>query len=231
MSPIMEIARRKNLKVVEDACQAILAKIDGKTAGTFGDAAGYSLHPLKNLNVWGDAGIVVTNSEEINHRLRLLRNHGLINRDEVEILGHNSRLDSIQAVVGNWVIRQVDEITNRRIANAALYDQGFAELAGHITIPPRRPNVRRVFHLYIVEARRRDDLYAYLQEEGVESKIHYPIPLYLQKGLAHLGYRKGDFPEADRQAKCIITFPDDQHLTADQVMYAIDRVREFYKRG
>lgn len=229
MGAILEIAERRGLAVVEDACQAILAEIDGQTVGTFGAAAGYSLHPLKNLNVWGDGGVVVTNSPEIDARLRLLRNHGLKSRDEVEFLGYNSRLDSVQAIVGNWLIGQVHDITARRIANAALYDGGFADLEGDVAIPPRRPNVRRVFHLYIIEARRRDELYRYLHERGVEAKIHYPIPLHLQKGLAPLGYKEGDFPEAERQARSILTLPADQHLSSDQIGYAIDTVRAFYR--
>ena len=231
MPAIMKIAGRRNLVVIEDACQAILASIDGKTAGTFGAATGYSLHPLKNLNVWGDAGIVVTNSGGIAARLRLLRNHGLANRDEVEIFGHNSRLDSIQAIVGNWLIKQVHMITQKRIDHAAMYDEAFSKMSSDIRLPPRRPNVRRVYHLYMIEARKRDALYEFLLKNGVEAKIHYPIPLYLQKGLAPLGYKMGDFPETDRQAKCILTLPADQHLTAKQVRYAIDVVREFYKRN
>lgn len=229
MGPIMEIARRRNLAVVEDACQAILAKVDGKTAGTFGLAAGYSLHPLKNLNVWGDAGIIVTSSDEAAARLRLLRNHGLSSRDEVEILGHNSRLDSIQAIVGNWLIKQVHSITRKRIGHAAMYDKAFAGMSDHIRIPPRRPNVRRVYHLYIIEVRKRDELYAYLLKRGVEAKIHYPIPLHLQKGLSPFGYKAGDFPETERQAKCILTLPADQHLSDRQVHYTIGVIREFYK--
>lgn len=229
MGAILGIAERRGLAVVEDACQAILAEIDGRTVGTFGAAAGYSLHPLKNLNVWGDGGIVVTDSPEIDARLRLLRNHGLRSRDEVEVLGYNSRLDSVQAIVGNWLIGQVHDITAKRIAHAARYDEAFAELEGDVTIPPRRPGVRRVFHLYIIEARRRDELYRYLHGRGVEAKIHYPIPLHLQKGLAHLGYKEGDFPEAERQARSILTLPADQHLAPDQIEYAIEAVRTFYR--
>ncbi|MFQ5912854.1 MAG: DegT/DnrJ/EryC1/StrS family aminotransferase [Nitrospinota bacterium] len=229
MKPIMEIASRRGLAVVEDACQAILAKVDGRTAGTFGAAAGYSLHPLKNLNVWGDGGIVVTDSRDLDGRLRLLRNHGLRSRDEVETLGYNSRLDSIQAIVGNWLIKQVEDITAKRIANAAKYDEAFAELEGDVAIPPRRPNVRRVFHLYMIEARRRDDLYRYLREQGVEAKIHYPIPLHLQTGLAPLGYKEGNFPEAERQARSILTLPADQHLASEQIEFAIEAVHSFYR--
>lgn len=227
MEPILALARRRRLQVVEDACQAITASSRGRRAGAMGVLGAFSLHPLKNLNVWGDAGVIVTNDPALNERLRLLRNHGLKNRDEVEILGYNSRLDSIQAIVGNWLIRQVDDITNRRIANAAAYDAAFGDLDGEITVPPRRPDVRRVFHLYQLYARRRDALYRYLHANGIEAKIHYPIPLPLQPGLAHLGYRPGDFPETERQAASLITLPVDQHLSEEQIRYVIEVVREF----
>ncbi len=228
MDPILEIASRRKLFVVEDACQAIGAADRERTAGTMGLMGAFSLHPLKNLNVWGDAGMIVTNDPKLNERLRLLRNHGLKDRDEVEILGVNSRLDSIQAIVGNWLIPQVPEITNKRIANSAVYDVAFSKMPGDIALPPRRPEVRRVFHLYQVYARERDQLYQYLLEKGIEAKIHYPIPLPLQRGLAHLGYRPGDFPETERQAASLITFPVDQHLTLEEIHTVISTVREFY---
>jgi dTDP-4-amino-4,6-dideoxygalactose transaminase len=227
MRKLSPIADKRGLPVVEDACQAILADIAGKRAGTWGKAGGFSLHPLKNLNVWADGGVIVTDDDAFADRLRLLRNHGLRNRDEIDVLGYNSRLDSVQAIVGNWLIKDVHDITARRIASAARYDAGFAEIAG-IRIPPRPPDCRRVFHLYIVFARDRDRLLARCLEKGIEAKVHYPIPLYQQKGLAHFGYKAGDFPVTDRHAREIISFPCDQHLADDQIDYVIEVVREFY---
>jgi dTDP-4-amino-4,6-dideoxygalactose transaminase len=227
MGAILEIAKRRELPVIEDACQAISSSWDGKTTGTMGIAAGFSVHPLKNLNVWGDGGLVVTNSDEVDRQVRMLRNHGMKNRDEIEILGYNSRLDSIQAIVGNWLVKQVPEITEKRIANAKRYDEAFRDVPG-ITVPPRRKNVRCVFHLYMLRVARRDELYAFLHENGVDAKVHYPIPLPLQRGLAHLGYKPGDFPETERQAKDVLSLPADQHLTREQVDYAIATVRKFY---
>lgn len=227
MEKITAIAEKRGLAVVEDACQGILAAFDGKRAGTWGRAAGFSLHPLKNLNVWGDAGIIVTDEDGIAERLRLLRNHGMRNRDEIALLGHNSRLDSVQAVVGNWLIGRTADITESRIANAAHYDRCLADVSG-IRLPPRNPRVRRVFHLYMVFAEDRDALLAHCLKNGVEAKVHYPIPLYRQEGLRHLGYRPGAFPVADRHAAEIITFPVDQHLTRDQLDYVVQTVRDFY---
>ncbi len=227
MVRLLEIAERHGLPVVEDACQSILGEFDGRRAGTWGVGGAFSLHPLKNLNVWGDGGIIVTNDDEVAGRLRLLRNHGLRNRDEVEILGHNSRLDSLQAVVGNWLIGQTHDITDKRIANAAHYDAQLADIP-QIRIPPRDLRVKHVYHLYMVFAEARDSLYDYCLEHGIEAKIHYPIPLYQQRGLAHLGYRPGDFPVTDRHAKEIITFPADQHLSREELDAVIETVRAFY---
>jgi aminotransferase EvaB len=228
MPRLMAIAARRGLPVVEDACQAILASIGDRTAGTWGVAGAFSLHPLKNLNVWGDGGVIVTSDEALAERLRLLRNHGMRNRDEIALMGYNSRLDTLQAVVGNWLIGSTEEITARRIDNALYYDRRLAELP-QITVPPRPPGMRRVFHLYMVLAQRRDALLAHCQERGIECKVHYPIPLYLQEGLAHLGHRRGDFPEADRQAASSISFPCDQHLSRAEQDHVVATVAAFYR--
>jgi aminotransferase EvaB len=230
MTKLVPLARKHGIPLIEDACQGILANIDGRNAGSWGEAGAFSLHPLKNLNVWSDGGVIVTNDNEIDRKLRLLRNHGMKNRDEIELLGYNSRLDTIQAVVGNWLIGQTEEITRRRIANAAHYDQCLGKIP-QIRIPPRIPNWQLVYHLYIVFAEDRDGLYAYCQDKGIECKVHYPIPLYLQEGLAHLGYRAGDFPVTDRHTKDIITFPTDQHLSREEQDYVIRTVQDYYARN
>jgi len=228
MVALMEIADRHKLPVVEDACQGILAEYEGRRAGTWGITGAFSLHPLKNLNVWGDAGIIVTDDDVVAHRLRLLRNHGMRNRDEIEILGCNSRLDTLQAVVGNWLIGDTEMITDRRIANAGFYDEAFRKIP-QIRLPPRQPNMKQVYHLYIVFAENRDALLEHCLKAGIEAKVHYPIPLYLQDGLAGLGYKPGDFPVTDRHTGEIITFPVDQHLSRDEQTYVIDTVSAFYR--
>jgi dTDP-4-amino-4,6-dideoxygalactose transaminase len=229
MPRLMEIANRRGLPVVEDACQGILAATEGRCAGSWGNAGAFSLHPLKNLNVWADGGVIVTNDDAMADKLRLLRNHGLRNRDEVEILGYNSRLDSVQAIVGKWLIKDVHAITAKRIANAERYDAAFSRIPG-LRIPPRPAGNRRVYHLYIVFSDNRDALMRHCLEAGVEVKVHYPIPLYQQRGLQQFGYRAGDFPVTDRHAREIITFPADQHLTDDQIDYVIDVVESFHVR-
>jgi dTDP-4-amino-4,6-dideoxygalactose transaminase len=227
MPRLMAIAQRYGLHVVEDACQSILGESAGRRAGTYGAAGSFSLHPLKNLNVWGDAGIIVTDDDTLNAKLRLLRNHGLSNRDEVDVLGYNSRLDSVQAVVGSWLIDQTHAITDARIANGAYYDAGFAAIGG-VRVPRRRADAKRVFHLYMIFAEQRDELYRFVRSRGITAKIHYPVPIYRQAGLAHLGHRTGDFPVTDRHAQSVISFPVDQHMVREQQDLVIATVREFY---
>lgn len=231
MPAIMEIVRKHNLFVVEDACQAIGASLDGQSVGSWGETACFSLHPLKNLNVWGDGGVIVTHSAELAEKLRLYRNHGLINRDEAVMFGCNSRLDTLQAVIGNRLIGEVEWITNRRIAIAKRYYEAFAGLGEFIRIPKRRLGVKHVFHLYMVRVKRRDELLAYLHRNGVEAKIHYPIPVHLQKAAQHLGYKEGDFPVCEEDSRTIITLPAHQHLTDDEIDYTIEQIRLFYLKG
>ena len=227
MARVMAIAGKHALAVVEDACQGILAEWDGRRAGTWGVAGGFSLHPLKNLNVWGDGGVIVSDDDAFAAKLRLLRNHGLVNRDEIAILGCNSRLDSIQAVVGNWLIGQTHAITEARIANGAFYDATLGAIPG-IRVPPRLAGVKRVFHLYMVFAEDRDRLLEHCLANGVRAKVHYPIPLYRQEGLRHLGYAPGTFPVADRHAASVVSFPVDQHVSPEQRAYVVETVRSFY---
>ena len=229
MPRILEIAKKYNLDVIEDACQGISSAIDGRVAGSFGAAAGFSLHPLKNINVWSDAGVVTTNSEAVFRKLLLLRNHGMKNRDEYEAFGYNSRLDTVQAAVGLHIIRQLDRITSKKIEHAGLFDKALKTVP-QVTVPPRRSGVKYVFHLYIIQAERRDELLAHLNRHGIEAKVHYPIPLHLQNCCRHLGYPAGSFPVAEAQAKKIITLPAHQHLSRKQIEFTVDKIKEFYKK-
>ncbi|MEW6386725.1 MAG: DegT/DnrJ/EryC1/StrS family aminotransferase [Thermodesulfobacteriota bacterium] len=226
---ILALAQSRGLPVVEDACQAIGAAFHGRCAGTFGITGAFSLHPLKNLNVWGDAGIIVTDDRDLRDRLALLRNHGLRNRDEVDLFGYNSRLDTVQAVVGLHLLQDFDRITATRIKWANRLDEALSRLSPRVTVPARRPHKRYVHHLYMVQAQDRDQLLTFLQARGIEAKVHYPIPLHLQRASAHLGYQAGDFPVAETQARSIITLPVHQHLSEEQVDYMIEMIREFYR--
>jgi aminotransferase EvaB len=226
MRRIGAIAESQGLSVVEDACQAAGAEIDGMRAGSIGVAAGFSLHPLKNLNVWGDGGVITTQSEDLDKKLRLLRNHGLKNRDEIETFGYNSRLDTLQAVVGTWLLPNLDRINEARIRVAARYDSGLQHV---VKVPPRSKNIKSVFHLYFLIVTKRDELLAYLQSNGIEAKVHYPIPLHLQKASRALGYQRGDFPVCERQCRDAISLPMHQHLSDEQIDYVVHKIQEFYQ--
>ena len=226
MDKVIDLAKKHGLFVVEDACQSILAEWKGKKAGTWGDAAAFSLHPLKNLNVWSDGGVIVTNNPELDKKTRLLRNHGLISRDHVEILGYNSRLDTFQAVVANWLLPQAVDISQKRILNAKKLDDAFISIP-QIKVPERTKGMRIVYHLYIVFAEKRDELLEFLNNRGIEAKVHYPIPIYKQKALGKQ-YNFMKFPVTDRQARDIISFPCDQHLNNSQLEEITNSVKEFY---
>jgi dTDP-4-amino-4,6-dideoxygalactose transaminase len=223
----MKISEKYNLPIIEDACQSILANINNKNAGTWGLTGAFSLHPLKNINVWADGGIIVTNDENIYSNLKLLRNHGLQSRDNVEILGFNSRLDTFQAVIANWLLPKAEEIAEKRIQNAIFLDSQLRNIP-QISIPERRINERVVYHLYMVRVKHRDKLLKYLNENHIEAKVHYPIPIYRQKALKHLNYKIGDFPNTDNDAENLITFPCDQHLEKEQLLHIVDKVKQFY---
>lgn len=228
MKKLVPIAKKYQLPIVEDACQSILGAIDDKNAGTWGRAGAFSLHPLKNLNVWSDGGVIVTNDDVLADQLRLQRNHGLSDRDTVTLMGCNSRLDTIQAVVGNWLIPQTAKIADQRIKNAKFFDDGFSNIT-QIHIPKRPLGYKIVYHLYMVFAENRDALLEYCIKNHIEAKVHYPVPIYLQPALSHMGHKQGDFPVTDRHAKNIISFPCDQHLSIDEMNYVVKKVSDFYR--
>ena len=190
----------------------------------------FSLHPLKNINVWSDGGIITTNNYKFYKKLLLLRNHGLIDRDTVKINGFNSRLDTFQAVVGNWLLPKAKNIAKQRIRNAKFYDEKLSKIK-QISIPPRPKNYKIVYHLYIVFAKKRDKLLEYCRSKGIEAKVHYPKPMYLQESQKYLKHKRGDFPVTDAHTKKIITFPCDQHLKTKELKYVVDTVQKFYSKN
>ena len=229
MEKLVKISKKYKLPIIEDACQSILAEMNNKKAGTFGLTGAFSLHPLKNINVWSDGGIITTSNKQIYKKLLLLRNHGLSDRDTVKINGYNSRLDTFQSVVGNWLLPQAKKIANQRIKNAKLYDSQFNKIK-EISIPERLKKFKIVYHLYIIFAEKRDELYKYCLKKGIDAKIHYPTPIYLQEAYKYLNHKKGDFPVADAHVKKIISFPCDQHLSVKQINYVTKTVKDFYKK-
>lgn len=227
MPAILKIAKKHKLHVIEDAAQAIDAEIDGRRVGGFGIASEFSLHPIKNFNAWGDGGFVTTNEKLIADKIKLLRNHGLKNRDEVEFWGYNNRLHALQATVALKLLPGIKSISQKRIKVAQKYDKLFLDIRG-IKIPPRRKNVRQVYHTYIIQGENRNALVRYLLDHGIDAKIHYPIPLHLQKPARELGFKKGDFPVTERQADHIFSLPNHQYLKDSQIEYVADIIHKFY---
>jgi len=228
MPAIMDIARKRNLYVVEDAAQAVSASIHDKPVGSFGDVGCFSLHPLKNLNACGDAGALTTKSKEIYDKIKMLRNHGLKNRDEIDCFGYNSRMDTIQAVVATHGLGKIEEITANRRENARLYDDALAHLAPDLLFPEKKNGFNPVYHTYVVKVKNRAELRSHLEKNGVETKVHYPVPNHLQQPCARLGHKKGDFPVCEQQSESIVSLPIHQSLSKDQIFYVSDLIKQFY---
>ena len=228
MRKLNAISKKYNIPIIEDACHAIRATFKGKNAGSFGLMGCFSFHPLKNLNVWGDGGIICTNSKKYASKLRLLRNHGLKNRNEISLFGYNSRLDTIQATVGLHLLKKIDKITNARIKNASIYDKRLKNIE-EIEIPPRNiKDVKQVYHIYCVIVKDRNKLVNYLIKKGIDVKIHYPIPMHLQKPSKKFGYKKGDFKYAEYISKNVISLPVHEFIKTSEIDFVCKNIKNFY---
>lgn len=228
MPALLEIAERHNLMILEDAAQAVGARLQGQTVGTWGRAACFSLHPVKNLHAFGDGGLVTTGDRDLLGRLHLLRNHGLRNREQCDFWGFNSRLDEVQAALLRVQLRHLDRWTDERRRLAARYNR---LLAPFVEVPREGPNEFHVYQTYVVQAERRDALRRFLTEHGVEALIHYPTPIHLQPAGRSLGYGPGDLPEATRAAGHILSLPLYPGLSETQQDRVVGLIEEFYRRG
>lgn len=227
MEKVKEIAANHELIIIEDAAQAIMSGQNGRKAGSWGDISAFSLHPLKNLSVWGDGGVVVTDNDDYAKWVRSYRNHGLIARNTVEFAGCNSRLDTVQAVVGKYVLDQIDMITENRIGNATFMDERLSQIP-QVKLSQRFGKERVVtYTLYENFYERRDELQAYLKGQRIEALVHYPQPCYRNKAFQHK-CKDGDFPVTDWQAGNKLSLPLHEHLTQDELEYIADKVKEFY---
>ncbi len=226
---VLKVAAKHRLDVVEDACPSVGAEVNGKPVGSFGRINGFSMHPLKPLHVWGDGGMVGTNDDKLAEWLRLYRNHGMTDRDHISMWGVNCRLQPFQAVVGCRVLDTVKQSADLRIRNARLLDEGLSGLGDSVVVPPRLKNFREVYQLYLISCKDRDRLLAHLIRDGIDAKVHYPVPLHLQKPGRELGYKEGDFPVAEKRAKEVITLPAHQYVTPEQVAYMVKSIRAFYR--
>jgi len=226
MDPILDVARRHNLVVVEDACQAHGARYKGRRAGSMGHLAAFSFYPAKNLGAYGDAGAVVTDDEALAHRLDLLRNHGQKSKYEHVMEGYCSRLDTLQAAVLRVKLRHLDAWNARRRQVAAWYNERLADLP--VVRPHVMPGAEHVYHLYVIRTERRDALREFLAARGIGTGMHYPIPLPLTEAYAGLGFRRGQFPVTERLAGEILSLPMFAEMTEAQVDEAAGAIREFF---
>ena len=209
MTKIMQISKKHNIPIVEDACHGILATYKNKFAGTFGDFGCFSMHPLKNLNIWGDGGFIIIKKKSMYKKMLLLRNHGLASRNKNLIFGYNSRLDTVQSVVALHLLKKIKKITNTRIRNANYLDKKLSKNK-NIKIVKRQNNLKEVFHLYhinILNKKLRNFAVKKLIKNSIDAKTHYPVPMHLQPPSKKMGYKKGDFPITEKMSDTSISLP------------------------
>lgn len=227
MEELLAIAKEHDLKVIEDCAQAIGATLNGQHVGSFGVTGCFSLHPLKNLAAAGDGGVITTNDDAVHAHLLKARNHGMRDRDHSAFFSYNSRLDNLQAAVLNVKLRELPRWTDRRRAIAAMYQFGLSGV-GDLLIPKDANGERAVYHTFIIQTMHRDALKAFLEERGIDTKIHYPVPIHLQQAAAYLGYKRGDFPVTEKQCATILSLPVFAELSDEQVNHVIASITAFF---
>ena len=225
LDKILEIADKNKIYLIEDAAQAIGAKYNGKKVGSFGIAGCFSLHPLKNLNAYGDGGVITVKDKQLYENLKKMRNHGLKNRDECDFFAFNSRLDELQASILNVKMKYLDKWTKKKREIASFYQK---KLSNIVKVPLDKSNEYAVYHTFIIQVNKRDKLQKFLLQKGIETKIHYPIPIHLQKAAKYLGYKKGDFPKTEKQAEKILSLPIYPELKEEQLELVVKEIRNFY---
>ncbi|MFA4854254.1 MAG: DegT/DnrJ/EryC1/StrS family aminotransferase [Candidatus Omnitrophota bacterium] len=226
MDGILKLARKYKLKVVEDAAQAFGAEYKGSKAGTLGDCGAVSFYPGKNLGAFGDAGLILTDKREVAERLKILRNQGNKNKYHHLLLGRNNRLDTIQAAVLDVKLKYLDQWNRKRQELARYYNCNLAGL--NIKTPFVPDYTTHIYHQYVLRASVSNKGFVeYLREKGIDSRVFYPIPLHLQKCFKYLGYKKGDFPEAEKAAKQVFTLPIYPELTQEEKAYIIQSLKEY----
>jgi dTDP-4-amino-4,6-dideoxygalactose transaminase len=229
MDPIMAIAKRHNLKVIEDACQSIGTKYKNVYVGNIGDTGCFSFFPSKNLGCAGDGGMVSANNQEMADKVRILRVHGGEKKYYHRIVGTNSRLDTIQAAILLVKIKYLDNWSNLRQEHADRYNKELKGI-GDVRLPEKIAESNHVYNQYTIRTKKRDQLQEFFKENGIGNAVYYPLPLHLQDCFKNLGYKEGDFPESESAAKETVSIPVYPELTDEQQDYVIEKIREFYKK-
>ncbi len=227
MDAIMEIANRYDLVVLEDACQAHGAKYGGRKAGSLGTMGCFSFYPTKNLGGYGDGGMVVTDHQEYDRKLRLLRCYGERKKYEHILKGHNSRLDEIQAAILRVKLKHLNQWNEERRGKAKLYTERLSPL--EVDCPSEKKGVRHVYHLYTIKTKKRDALQAFLKKRGIETLIHYPVPIPLEKAYREMGYRRGDFPLACQWSRKILSLPFFPEMKESEMEEVAEGIRDFFE--
>lgn len=225
MGAIMDIARRHNLRVVEDCAQSHGAKFNGKTTGSFGDIGCFSFYPSKNLGAFGDGGAIVTNDAEIDEAVRVFRNYGSEKRYYNKVVGTNSRLDEMQAGLLRVRLSHMDELEEEK---RIICERYLTELKNpSIELPGICEDVTHIWHQFVIRCKRRDELIEYLNNHNIGTIIHYPIPPHLSEAYSYLGYHEGDLPITEEYAKTVLSIPLYNGMTLEEQNYVIDVINKF----
>ena len=229
MDPITDIAKKYDLKIIEDAAQSVGSMYKGRLSGSIGDVGCFSTHPLKNLNACGDGGFLTTNDEVIYNKSRSYRNHGMTNRNIVDHFGSVTRMDNLQASILNYRLDKLEEVTQKRRINAKSYIDGINNQ--DLFISEEKDSEYNVYHTFVVQTKYRDELKEYLSQNKIDTAIHYPVPIHLQPAAKKLGYKVGDFPVTEKQSKEILTLPVNQYLEKSDLERIIRAINQFESKS
>ena len=229
MKSIMDISKKYNIPIIEDCAQAIGSKFLKKKSGSHGSIGCFSTHPLKNLNTAGDGGFIVTNNFQFYKKLKLLINHGLSNRNKSQCFGYVSRMDTLQAGILLERIKDLNTRIKARRINANIYFQELSKLP--IKLPYENQNEFNTYHLFVIQTKNREKLKNFLLKKGIETGIHYPIPIHLQPAAKYLGYKKGDFQKAEMQSKTILSLPINEFLKKSDIIYICNTINIYLNKN
>ena len=226
IKPLLELADKVHLPIIEDCAQAHGASFDGKVSGSFGKMGCFSFYPTKNLGAYGDAGIIVTHDPQLAERLKMLRIYGFSKKSYSEFFGVNSRLDELQAAILSTKLRHLDAWNRKRRHLASLYIQQLSPLP--ITLPHELKERKHVYHLFVIRLKHRDALRQYLFDRGIMTDIHYPTPIHMQPGFRSLGYKQGDFPVSEQVQSEILSLPMFPELKEEEVREVCRHILTFF---
>lgn len=226
MRQFKKISSKYKIPIIEDSAQSIGSKYFGKKSGSLGELGCFSAHPLKNLNACGDSGFITTNSKKYYKRLKLLINHGLENRNMSKEFAYVSRMDTLQATILNFRLNTLDKKINIRRKIASIYFKKLSKLP--ILLPIENIGEYNSYHLFVIQTDKRGELQKYLLKNGIETGIHYPIPIHLQKASKYLNHKKGDFINTEKQSKTILSLPIHENLNIREINFICEKIRNFF---